>query len=209
MKKNQLLYTVLIFSFTSAIIFNACSKGSGTMSPPTDPCAGVTITVVGAATDADAGSSNGSITATASGSTGFIYSLNSGTFQTSGTFSNLAAGKYTITAKNANGCSGTTSTSVVAKNPGCTVGQTPGPTFTAVKAIITTNCAVTGCHNGTQAPDYRVDCTIVDYADLIKQRAVDDASTADQMPQPPRAPLAQADRDKITAWITAGKQITD
>jgi len=187
-------------------MLNSCSKGSN--NNPTDPCAGITIIVSANATAADAGLSNGSITATATGSNGFTYSLNNGAFQSSGTFSNLAAAKYSITAKNTNGCTGTVNVTVVSKDAGCT-GKTPGPLFTAVKAIITTNCAVSGCHNGTQAPDYRVDCTIVDYADLIKLRAVDQANTGEQMPQPPRMALVQSDRDKITAWITAGKHITD
>ena len=208
MKKSQLLYPVLIFSFVAAIIFNACSKSSGGgTTPPADPCTGVTVAVVLSATAADAGTSNGSITATASGATGFTFSLNSGTFQASGTFNNLATGKYTITAKSSAGCTGTAVTNIVSKAVACT--GTPGPKFTAVKAVLTTNCAVTGCHNGTQSPNYTVDCTIVDYADLIKTRAVDQAGTADQMPQPPRAALAQADRDKITAWITAGKRLTN
>jgi hypothetical protein len=207
MKKNQLFYAVLVLSFFSAAIFNACSKGGGNTTPA-DPCAGVTVAVSPSSAAADAGSSNGSITATATGGSGFTFSLNNGAFQASGTFNNLAAGKYTITAKNSNGCSGSASSTVVAKAAAC-AGQTPGPLFTAVKAILTTNCAVTGCHNGAQSPNYTVDCTIVDYADLIKLRAVDQAGTANQMPQPPRAPLVQADRDKITAWITAGKRITD
>jgi len=206
MKKSHLLYLLLTLSFFPALIFNACSKGGGGTTPA-NPCTGVTITVAGTALAADAGSSNGSITATASGSTGFTFSLNNGTAQASGTFNNLAAGKYTITAKNTNGCSGSASITVNAKD--ACAGKTPGPAFTAVKAIIASNCAVTGCHNGSQAPDYTVDCTIVDYADLIKQRAVDQAGTATQMPQPPRAPLLQSDRDKITAWITAGKHFTD
>ena len=175
---------------------------------PADPCAGITVVVSLTLTAADAGSSNGSITATATGGSAFTFSLNNGTFQASGVFNNLAPGKYTIKAKNANGCIGSAGNTVIAKDATC-AGKAPGPLFTAVKTIINTNCAVTGCHNGTQSPDYRVDCTIVDYADLIKLRAVDQTGTADQMPQLPRMPLVQADRDKITAWITAGKRITD
>lgn len=207
MKKNQLFYKGLIILIFSPIIFDACSKSSRTTTPA-DPCAGITVALFLTPTAADADSSNGSIVASATGGNGFTFSINNGAFQASGTFNNLAAGKYTITAKNTNGCSGSLSSTIVSKAVACT-GQTPGPLFTAVKTIVTANCAVTGCHNGTQAPDYRVDCTIVDYADLIKTRAVDDASTADQMPQPPRAPLAQSDRDKITAWINGGKLITD
>ncbi|MFT3936713.1 MAG: hypothetical protein QM726_24015 [Chitinophagaceae bacterium] len=209
MKKGQLIFSFFACIFLSAIIFIGCSKSSGGGSTtPADPCAGITVAVTANATAATTGASDGSITATATGGSGFTFSINSGTYQSSGTFSSLAAGKYTITAKNANGCTGTLSVTVVAKAAACE-GQTPGPKFTAVKAVITTNCAVTGCHNGTQSPNYTVDCTIVDYADLIKTRAVDQAGTADQMPQPPRAALSQADRDKITAWITAGKRITD
>ena len=207
MKNNQLFCTIPVVLFFSVLMFSACSKG-GTDTTPANPCAGVTVAVTLTATATDAGASNGSITATATGGSGFTYSINNGAFQASGNFNNLAAGKYTVTAKNSNGCTGSLSSTVVAKVATC-AGQAPGPLFTAVKAIITTNCAVTGCHNGTQAPNYTVDCTIVDYADLIKLRAVDQANTADQMPQPPRMALAQADRDKISAWITAGKRITD
>ena len=206
MKMRHLLYLLCALSFSS-LIFNACSKGSDNTTPA-DPCAGITVVVTLTLTAADAGSSNGSITAAATGGSGFTFSLNNGSFQASGTFNNLAPGKYTIKAKNTNGCNGSASTTVVAKDATC-AGKTPGPLFTAVQTILTANCAVTGCHNGTQAPDYREDCTIVDYADLIKLRAVDQANTIDQMPQPPRMALAQADRDKITAWITAGKRITD
>jgi hypothetical protein len=205
MKKSQCLFGLLIFSFFPIFIFSACSKGGGSTTPA-NPCAGISIVVSGTSAQADADSSNGSITATASGSTGFTFSLNNGTGQASGIFSKLAAGSYTVTAKNTNGCSGS-SIIIVGTKDACA--GTPGAGFTAVKAIIITNCAVTGCHNGTQAPDYTVDCTIVDYGTLIKQRAVDQAGTATQMPQPPRAPLLQADRDKITAWISAGGRITD
>jgi hypothetical protein len=82
-----------------------------------DPCAGITITVATTQVDPTTGQSNGSITATASGSTGFTYSINNGAFQSSGVFSNLATGNYTITAKNANGCTGTTVVSLGANNP--------------------------------------------------------------------------------------------
>ncbi|MEP7278246.1 MAG: hypothetical protein ABI813_06375 [Bacteroidota bacterium] len=206
MKKARLRCLFAAVLFLPMLIFNACTKG-GDAAAPTDPCAGITITVSGIATDAEAGSATGSIAATASGSTGFVFSLNGGTAQASGNFNNLAAGKYIITAKNTNGCSGTTSITINAKD--ACAGKTAGPLFTAVKVVITSNCAVTGCHNGTQAPNYTMDCSIVDYADLIKQRAVDQAGTATQMPQPPRASLVPADRDKITAWIAAGKRFTD
>jgi hypothetical protein len=279
MSKRHLLSTLAIISCCTVLFFIACSKGGST---PADPCSGITITVTGTATDADAGTANGSISASASGGAGLTYSINGGAYQSTGSFSNLAAGVYTVTAKTSTGCSGTKNITVNAKDlcagknisfsaaatqsadpctpsgivtltasgstgftynvdggafqtsaifsgvnagshsfgakddGGCFKTTTlvvpalaAGPNFTAVKAVITANCAVSGCHAGTQAPNYTVDCNIVAYADLIKARAVDQAGTATQMPQPPRAALNQADKDKITAWITAGKQYTN
>jgi hypothetical protein len=279
MNKFRLLCILLAVTLFSNIAFIACSKGDST---PANPCAGVTISVSGTAVDADAGQSNGSITAAATGGAGLTYSLNNGTAQGTGVFNNLAAGTYTIVAKTAAGCTGSATITVNAKdvcagktitvtaavsknadpclkdgaatitatgstgftysidngsfqaaasftalsagshsfnakdNAGCVKSTTvtvpaaaAGVNFTAVKAIVTANCAVAGCHNGTQAPNFTIDCTIVANADNIKSRAVDAANTASQMPQPPRSALAQADRDKITAWITAGKHYTD
>lgn len=281
MKKIQILYTLSIVSLLSVIILLACSKAGGSATPP-DPCAGTTIGVTATTTDADPGTANGSITAAATGSSTFTFSINSGAFQSSGTFSNIAAGTYTVTAKNASGCTGSASITVSQKDlcvgktitvaPAVTQNSDPcspggivvitatgstgftynidngpfqasatfnavsagnhnfgakdaggcvktaaisvpavaaGPNFTAVKNLILATCAVSGCHNGAQAPNYTVDCNIVAFADLIKTRAVDQAGTAEQMPQPPRAPLNQADKDKITAWINAGKRFTD
>jgi large repetitive protein len=84
-----------------------------------NPCTGVNIVVTTTKVDPTLGQSNGSITATATGATGFTYSLNNGTFQASGTFTGLAAGTYTITAKSSLGCLGSTTVTLVGINP-CT-----------------------------------------------------------------------------------------
>lgn len=102
-------------------IFFACSKGGD--DTPANPCAGVSITVNGTTTNTTGpGNADGAITATASGAGGLTFSLNNGMGQTSGTFANLTAGSYTLTAKTAQGCSGT-GTFTVTNGDAC-VGKT-------------------------------------------------------------------------------------
>ena len=89
---------------------------------------------------------------------------------------------------------------------------TPGPLFTAVKAMMQTNCAKSGCHFGsapTGGHDFSNDNTIVAQKDRIKIRAVDQAGTANQMPQPPNPALSVVDQKKITDWIPAGGTIAN
>jgi hypothetical protein len=133
------LSTLVLLAFTVAIlIFTACSKGGGGTTPPPNPCAGVTITVTGSTTPTStATATNGAINATASGSTGLTYSLNGGVAQSTGSFSNLGVGSYTVTAKNANGCSGTATFNVT---------STPCPTITVTGT--TTQASSTTSANG-------------------------------------------------------------
>lgn len=111
--------SLLIVVILSCILIISCSKGGGsTPPPPVNPCAGVTISVTGTVTDATGpGAANGSIAATASGSTNFTFNLNGGAFQASGTFGNLVKGTYTIIAKDSKGCTGSKQFSVDEANP--------------------------------------------------------------------------------------------
>ncbi len=60
---------------------------------------------------------NGTVTITASGSTGFTYKLNAGgTYQASNMFSNLTAGNYTAFAKDGSGCENSVAVTVSANN---------------------------------------------------------------------------------------------
>lgn len=271
------LSTLLLLLFTFCIISFSCSKSSGGDDRP-DPCNGVTVSLTGSATSTPTGQSNGSIQVTATGGTGFTYSINNGAFQSSGTFNNLAAGTYTITAKNNNGCTGSQQFTVTATNAcggtvititsnttnavpcggtagsisiaatgstgftyslnngnfqasnsfanltagnytitvkdasGCTqtasvtINAAPaGPLFSAVRDIIQSNCS--SCHNNANQQggmNWTVDCNIVSQKGNIKTRAVDQAGTAIQMPQPPNPPLSVAERQKIVEWINAG-----
>jgi hypothetical protein len=76
--------------------------------------------------NASCGNSDGNIVITTSGGAGSIeYKLNGGSYQTAGTFTNLPAGSYTITARDANTC---TSATVVA------VQDQGGPSITNINA---------------------------------------------------------------------------
>ena len=195
MKKLISVFAIMVIAVSSLII--SCSKGSGD-TPPSDPCSGITINLTATPTDASACLSNGSIVASAAGSTGFTYSINGTTFQASGTFNNVAAGNFTVTAKDVNGCTKTASVTV-----GTSAGAA-GPLFTAVKTLMQANCQ--SCHNNTNANggmNWTVDCNIVINKARIKARAVDLGT------MPPTGPLAQGDKDKITDWINAGGRLTD
>jgi SprB repeat len=139
----------------------------------------------------------GSVTITATGSTGLTYSLNSGAFQSSNLFGNLAAANYTYTVKDANGCTVTGSTNVSQ--------AAAGPMFTAVKSILAANCATSGCHSGSSPQsgiNFADDCTIVAQSARIKIRAVD----ANPSVMPPSGSISAANKTAITNWVNAGGQ---
>jgi hypothetical protein len=90
---------------------NGCTASLRVNVTASNPCQGLNITVTTTTTATSGGQANGSITASATGGTApYTYSRDGGvSFQSSATFSNLAAGNYTIIARDANGCSGSRS----------------------------------------------------------------------------------------------------
>ncbi|MES2893306.1 MAG: Ig-like domain-containing protein [Bacteroidota bacterium] len=167
-----------------------------------DACIGKTFTVTGAVTSSDPCAANGSIVITAAGGTGFSYSLNNGTYGSANTFANLAPGAYTLNAKDGDGC---------IKSVTATIGASAaGATFAPVRAILQTNCAVSGCHTGAGAQNginFSDDCVIVSNWDRIKARAVD--CNPSVMPPAPKQALSATDKQKILDWITAGHKYVD
>jgi hypothetical protein len=212
---GSITYSVDGGSFQASGSFSGLAKGSHTVTAKDgngctgsksftigekNACAGVTITLTATGTTSDPCAPNGTITATASGSTGFTYSLGSGAFQAGNTFSNIAPGTYTVNVKDTKGCTSSASVTLAS--------LTAGPLFTAAKGVITTNCAISNCHTGgspTGGISFSVDCNIVINKDRIKARAID----ANPSIMPPTGSLGQADKDKITAWLNAGGKFTD
>ncbi len=197
---NILPLFVLLFVIS---YFTSCSKKGSTpdpVPPPpnTDLCLGKTITVTATPVASAPCSTGGSITASATGSTGFTYKLNStGVYQASGVFANVAAGAYTVFAKDIDGCEKTTVATVAAAG-------NAGPLFTAVRNLMTNRCQ--SCHNNNVqngGKNWQVDCNIVTDQGRIKIRAVDQGT------MPTGGPLPQAEKDIITNWINGGGRFTD
>ena len=166
-------------------------------------CNTVTIVVnptVTGLTPCSSPSANGSISMAASGGTApYTYSLNGGAFQSAASFTNLNTGTFSITAKDANGCTGTQGSIVVGT-------RSAGPLFTAVRTLIQNNCV--SCHNASTANggmNLSTDCAIVSAKDRINLRAVQGTPS----PMPTSGLLPANDRLAITNWINAGGRVTD
>lgn len=193
-QRNSSNYLLVIIC---AVYFISCSKSDSGVTPPpvnNDPCLSRIININATATaSTPCNGSSGSITATATGSTGFTFKLNiGGVYQPTGSFNNLAAGTYSVFAKDVDGCE--KSVSIIVDASG-----TAGPLFNAVKSLVNTRCR--SCHNNSVANggmNFELECNIITNKDRINTRAVIEGT----MPQ--GSPLPQSERDIITNWITAG-----
>ena len=132
--------------------------------------------------------SEGSLTITAvDGPEPYTYKLNNGAFGTANTFTGLASGEYAVTVRDAGGCEVTQ-----------TLDVTSGVSFaTSVSPIIETKCAVSGCHNGTQAPDLRTFSSIHANAANIKTLTANGS-------MPMNGTLTQEQKDLIACWVDDG-----
>lgn len=179
---------------------NGCTGSAAFTLTAPNPCSGVTITVSTTITaNRPCEGPNGSIVASGSGgAVPYNYSINGGAFQSSGTFNNLAAGAYTIQARDVNGCSGSSSVQVL--------NATPGPLFQAVRQVLDNNCV--SCHNSVVSEggmNWTIDCNVINFRDRIQQRAVSGNPSA----MPPTGLMSSTERTKITNWINAGGRFTD
>jgi hypothetical protein len=126
-----LLAGTYTFTITDA---NSCTgTATATINDPA-PCV---ITGVTAAADSAISCFGGTtqITALAAGGTTYEYRLNSGAYQVSGVFTNIAAGTYTVTAREANN-QGCTATSVNV--------EVTAPAVLAASAAVSTPVAIPG-----------------------------------------------------------------
>lgn len=149
---------------------------------------GLNATAIGV--PSDCGSASGEIMVSTSDAGGAVsFSLNGGPGQPEANFSGLAPGDYQVTARDAIGCEVTlevTITSTVA--------------FAEVETIVTTNCAVSGCHAGNVSPDFRDRATILSRASRIGART----GNTSMPPASSGRSLTQAQIDAIACWVADG-----
>ena len=197
-------YSNCLMKLTSAIgclllfflFIVACNKEDIT---PTDPCAGVNFTINHTKTEAIGTSNNGTITILEPRGDTISYKLNSGAYQTSWYFTNLAPGNYVVTVKKSTGgCTDTAQISIL----------NYGPKYYLVKEVIKGFCGPCHLNGGNDgSKNWDTDSSILANWDRIKARAVDNIPS--QMPLPPNAPLTTVDKQKITDWVNAGHRISD
>lgn len=117
----------------------------------------------------------------------YAYSLNNQTQQSSNVFNNLPAGNHTVVVTDNIGCEFVIEETIFAGTS----------YFQEVEPIIMNNCAVTGCHSGTQFPDLRVLANV--QANKINIR---DFTQSGFMPL--NGSLTQEQIDAIACWIDDG-----
>lgn len=141
-----------------------------------------------ALTDAGCKSAQGGVTVTAfDGEEPYEFKLGDAAFTSTNTFSGLTSGEYDLTVRDATGCE---------------VNQTlrvrSGVSFaTSISPIIKNKCAISGCHNGTQAPDFRVFKNIHDNAAQVK-------TLTGNRTMPQEGSLTQEEINLIACWVDDG-----
>ena len=136
---------------------------------------------------------NGTITVIASGGAEpYEYKLGNGSFGSNATFSNLTNGNYTITVKDNDGCTFAVPATVARGDTGISWSG-------EIKNIIDTNCAVSGCHNGSQSPNLSTLSSVQNNKANVKTR-----TSNGSMPPSGRTPLSDEQKKKIACWVDDG-----
>jgi len=178
---NRLL---IIFFFSFGLI--ACEDEE-----PAPSCDGTLAITVASVVDASCGDNTGSINVSSSGANGAVmYSLDGGTAQGSATFADVAQGSYTVKVTDANGC-----------NAEVTAEVETGVVLADIMPIITTNCAISNCHNGdrTSLPNFSMAATLIANAAAVKTRTGNET-----MPPAGRDDLTASQIQMIACWVDDG-----
>ena len=134
------------------------------------------------------GASAGTLTVEAfDGTAPYSYKLNGGSFSSNAVFNNLSSGKYDLVVSDAGGCEITQEVKILS-----------GISYaTSISPIIKKSCAINGCHNGSQFPDFRVFKNIHDNASKIKEVTANGS-------MPRNGSLTQTEIKMIACWVDDG-----
>jgi SprB repeat len=135
--------------------------------------------------------SNGSITVSAAlGKAPYQFQLDGGSFGSVAVFSNVKNGDHTVKVKDAEGCLIEVSAPVARGNTGISFANE-----------IKTNCAVSGCHNGSlgESRNWSVFATLKSNASNVKER-----TTNKSMPPAGKTALTTEQIAKIACWVEDG-----
>ena len=151
-----------------------------------------TLAVTAVVESSDCNQSDGGIALEVLGGTSpYTYRLDSSDFSDDSVLSGLSPGEYTVTIRDAKGCTTRVDARVAS-----------GISFdTTIKEIIATNCAVTGCHAaGGRNPNFEVKDNIFANAARIGER-----TTEKSMP-PPSSGRSLTDEQitQIACWVGDG-----
>jgi hypothetical protein len=121
----------------------------------------------------------------------YEFQLDSGEFFTGTRFENVKHGDHYITIKNGDGCS-------VTKLASVDRATTDVSWQNDILPIMTSSCAVTGCHNGVHLPrDWRVYTQVKQFASTIRKRTQDRSMPAEGI-------LTEDQIAMIACWIDDG-----
>lgn len=180
------IFTGLASGNYSGVITDAlgCTK---TVALTISSLGGVNISSV-AATDAGCNSSNGSVTITATdGTPPYTYKVGDGAVSSENVISGLSLGTYIVEVSDSNDCSSTQSVKITS---GVSLANDIMP-------IISQNCAVSGCHNGSRSPNLSSSSAIITNAASIRSQ-----TTSRNMPV--GGSLSQTQIDMIACWVNDG-----
>jgi len=144
-------------------------------------------------TNSDCDDQTGSISVAASDGQGpYEYRLNDGAFQANSIFESLSPGTYVVSVKDASGCQ----VELIAEVRSTVL-------FTDIRDIIQTNCAISGCHNGSRFPDLRSDNNISAQASRIMSRT----ASRSMPPSGSGRSLSTEEIEAIACWVNDGAPI--
>lgn len=139
-------------------------------------------------TDAGCGGSEGTITLSATGGEEpYAFNVDGGTFSASPYLESLTAGSHLVEVQDVSGCVATLEVEVLA-----------GTSLQAeVMPIVSSNCAIGGCHGDTQAPLLTSKEAVMANASKIQERTASGA-------MPPTGKLPDEEIVLISCWVNDG-----